>query len=78
MKTPSTRLFNPSLPRLSTLVLALTLSGMLLPVIESAGGLQAHAEKYQSRLGQLIQQKPTLYLPTRLMMGEENKFVFKA
>ncbi len=40
--------------------------------------LSALAEGYQSRLSQLIRQKPDMYLPTRLILGEENRFVFRA
>jgi hypothetical protein len=38
----------------------------------------AHAEKYQSRLNSLLLKKNDLYLPTRLVLGEEARFVVKA
>lgn len=38
----------------------------------------SHAEKYQSRLNSLLLKKNDLYLPTRLVLGEEVRFVVKA
>lgn len=38
----------------------------------------AHAEKYQSRLNSLLLKKNDLYLPTRLVLGQEARFVVKA
>ena len=36
------------------------------------------AQQYQSRLNQLVQKRPMLYLPLRLVLGEENQFTVKA
>lgn len=38
----------------------------------------SHAQKYQSRLNSLLLKKNDAYLPTRLIIGEEAKFVVKA
>lgn len=38
----------------------------------------AHAQKYQSRLNSLLLKKNDVYLPSRLIIGEEAKFVVKA
>jgi hypothetical protein len=38
----------------------------------------AHAEKYQSRLNSLLLRKNDLYLPNRLIIGQEARFVVKA
>lgn len=38
----------------------------------------AHAEKYQSRLNSLLLRKNDVYLPNRLTLGQEARFVVKA
>lgn len=38
----------------------------------------AQAEPYQSRLQQLVQQRASLYLPLRLVLGQDNQFTVKA
>ena len=41
--------------------------------------IPAHAaEKHQSRLGRLVLNRNMLYLPARLVLGEENRFMVKA
>jgi len=40
--------------------------------------LDAQAEKYQSRLNSLLLRKSDLYLPTRLILGQETRFIVKA
>lgn len=37
-----------------------------------------HAERYQSRLSNLLVKKTEIYLPSRLIVGEEAKFVVRA
>lgn len=38
----------------------------------------AHAEQYKSRLNSLLLRKNDVYLPTRLLLGQEARFVVKA
>ena len=55
--------------------------GLSLLVLQGAVGLNsqpAFAEKYQSRLNSLILKKNDVYLPTRMVLGEEVQFVVKA
>lgn len=40
--------------------------------------LSAHAARRNSRLSQLVRQKPSLYKPTRLFVGEDNKVIVRA
>jgi hypothetical protein len=58
------------------LVLAAALSGLLLGL--SAQMMPALADPPPpSRLSQLVLNRSTLYLPTRLFLGEENRFILK-
>jgi len=40
--------------------------------------LPAEAQQYQSRLQQLVQKRGSLYLPLRLVLGQDNQFTVKA
>lgn len=40
--------------------------------------MPARAEEYQSRLQQLVQQRASLFLPLRLVLGQDNQFTVKA
>lgn len=73
-------MMNPASPRLKvTYSLAvLALLGFLGQGPATLLTQPAHAEKYQSRLNSLILKKNDLYLPTRLVLGEESHFVIKA
>lgn len=51
---------------------ALLVMGFILGVLPRS--LQAQAEVRNSRLSQLIKHKPSLYLPNRLLIGEDNHF----
>jgi hypothetical protein len=55
--------------------LAVGLIGLILPIAQP---LSAYAERYQSRLNSLLVKKTELYLPARLILGEEAKFVVRA
>jgi hypothetical protein len=59
---------------LPLVALTMLLSSMLL---NSLSFLPAQAEVRQSRLSQLVKKKPTLYLPARLLIGNDNKFTFQ-
>ncbi len=62
--------------KLSVLLLSLLLGGAFLSV-----GINFSAEAApprKSRLSQLIKNKSSLYLPTRLLTGSDNKFVVRA
>ncbi len=60
---------SPALTVLLLLVLSMGFSGN--PAARAA-------EKYQSRLNQLLIRKSNLFLPTRIVLGEDNRFVVKA
>lgn len=64
---------HPSLsrPALALSLLTLCCFGAALPDASAA-------EKYQSRLSQLLIRKADAYLPSRLLLGAENRFVIKA
>ncbi len=65
-----------SQPYHAALVLGLSL--LLLQGLVGLNARPAFAEKYQSRLNSLILKKNDVYLPTRLVLGEEVQFVVKA
>lgn len=44
----------------------------------STVSIPVHAQKYQSRLNSLLLKKNDVYLPSRLVMGEDARFVVKA
>lgn len=57
------------------------LAGMLALTLVIGTGVfsqAANAEKYQSRLNSLLLKKNDVYLPSRLVLGEEARFVIKA
>jgi hypothetical protein len=56
-------------------LLALNLIGLLVPF---GCPPAAHAEHYKSRLSSLLVKKTELYLPARLILGEEARFVVRA
>lgn len=64
------------IPHSRLLLSLLCLSGLSLSLLPDIPA--ARAEKYQSRLGSLLLKKSDLYLPTRLVMGEEASFIVKA
>lgn len=64
-----------SLPLNRRVALALALILLTGPAV---GFNAAHAEKYQSRLNSLLLKKNDVYLPSRLVLGEEARFVVKA
>lgn len=57
-------------------IVSVGLLGFALIAIESSFPTQA--EQYQSRLSSLMVKKTELYLPVRLVLGEEAKFVVRA
>lgn len=60
-------------PMASISLLALLLTSVALPF-----NTPAYAEKYQSRLNSLLLRKNDVYLPSRLVLGQEARFVVKA
>jgi hypothetical protein len=71
-------MLNPTAPRHSKLICAFALPGLLALSVSGLAFQPAHAEKYQSRLNSLILKKNDVYLPPRLVLGEEARFVIKA
>jgi hypothetical protein len=65
-------LFRTSNLGVATVLAASLLTSML------ALPMTAQAEKYQSRLNSLLLKKNDVYLPSRLVIGEDAKFVVKA
>jgi hypothetical protein len=63
--------FNRKRVLVSALVLFLTSSG-------TGANSFAHAEPYQSRLNSLLIRKNDVYLPNRLTLGQEARFIVKA
>lgn len=55
------------------MLIALT-AGVQLQLLMTA---EAQQTRGNSRLSQLIRNKPNLYLPSRMLIGEENKFTFQ-
>lgn len=73
-------MMKPALP-LSKLIRSVAALGLVVLLGQGAlTGLSqpAFAEKYQSRLNSLILKKNDVYLPTRLVLGEEVQFVVRA
>lgn len=72
---------NPTPHRYSKLILPGLLLGLTLTLAQSwikPFSQTVFAEKYQSRLNSLILKKNDVYLPTRLVIGQEAQFVVKA
>lgn len=60
-------------------VAALSVFTLLLAGSVQVLSLEAQAQKYQSRLNSLVQRRNTnVYLPTRLLLGQEARFVVRA
>jgi hypothetical protein len=71
-------MLNPIDPRRSKLICSFALFSLLTVSVSGFVSPPAQAEKYQSRLNSLILKKNDVYLPPRLVIGEEARFVIKA